>query len=260
MPRKTNTVMSIVDRTWSNRALAVFGSPPHQFSANTCAFSAKIATTTKVRIGTILATVTILLMTAAPWTPREMRMWKIHRPTEPSASAASVSPWLNTPGHTSPRVEEISTQYVTFPTHALAQYPNAEKKPRYSPKPAFAYAYTPASSPGLRTARVWNTNASISMPVPAITQAIRAPNPPVARAKLRGREKTPAPTIDPTTIAISVVSGNFRTSAGASVSTAVTRPPPAVPGPPHLRGRRPWGVGGAQYRLAPVRVARFSRS
>jgi hypothetical protein len=43
---------------------------------------------------------------------------------------------------------------------------------------------------------------------------------------LRGREKIPAPTIDPTTIAISVVSGNFRTSVGALVSTAVTLPPP----------------------------------
>jgi hypothetical protein len=74
----------------------------------------------------------------------------------------------------------------------------------------------------LRTASVWNTNASISIPAPAMTQAISAPNPPVARAKLRGSEKTPAPTIDPTTMAVSVVSENFRTSAGALVSTAVT--------------------------------------
>src|SRR5215467_16122646 len=144
--------------------------------------------------------------------------------------------------------------------HALAQYPNAEKKPRYSPNPALAYAYTPASSSGLQTARVWNTNASISIPAPAITHAIRAPNTPVARAKLRGSENTPAPTIDPTTIAISVVSGNFRTSAGALASTVVIRPPPAVPGPLHLRRWRPWGVAGMQCRLAQARAARFSRS
>jgi hypothetical protein len=80
----------------------------------------------------------------------------------------------------------------------------------------------------LEPASVWNTNASISIPVPAITQAISAPKTPVARAKLRGREKTPAPTIDPTTIAISVVSGNVRTSAGAFVSTDATRPPPVL--------------------------------
>ena len=55
MPRKTNTVTSMVARTWPNRALAVFGSPPQKFALNTCAFSAKISTTTKVRIGTILA-------------------------------------------------------------------------------------------------------------------------------------------------------------------------------------------------------------
>src|SRR5215468_9085045 len=127
--------------------------------------------------------------------------------------------------------------------HALAQYPKAEKKPRYSPKPAFAYAYTPASSSGLRTASVWNTNASISIPVPATAHAISAPNTPVARAKFRGSEKTPAPTIDPTTMAISVVSGNFRTSAGAFASTVVTRPPPAAPGPPHHRRGRPSWVG-----------------
>jgi hypothetical protein len=57
----------------------------------------------------------------------------------------------------------------------------------------------------LRIASVWNTNASISMPVPAITQAISAPITPVSWAKRRGSEKTPAPTIDPTTIAVIVM-------------------------------------------------------
>jgi hypothetical protein len=49
----------------------------------------------------------------------------------------------------------------------------------------------------------------MSMPTPAITQAITAPSTPVACAKLRGSEKTPAPTIDPTTIAVRVINGIF---------------------------------------------------
>jgi hypothetical protein len=57
----------------------------------------------------------------------------------------------------------------------------------------------------LRTASVWNTNASMSMPVPATTQAISAPATPVSWAKRRGSEKTPAPTIDPTTIPVIVI-------------------------------------------------------
>jgi hypothetical protein len=61
----------------------------------------------------------------------------------------------------------------------------------------------------LRTARVWNTNASMSMPVPAISQAISAPATPVSWAKRRGRENTPAPTIDPTTIPVIVMRVSF---------------------------------------------------
>ena len=37
------------------------------------------------------------------------------------------------------------------------------------------------------------------MPTPAINQAIRAPRTPVARPKVAGREKIPAPTMEPTT-------------------------------------------------------------
>lgn len=42
------------------------------------------------------------------------------------------------------------------------------------------------------------------MPVPAIAQAISAPATPVSCAKRDGSEKTPAPTIDPTTIVVRV--------------------------------------------------------
>src|SRR4051812_13950213 len=63
------------------------------------------------------------------------------------------------------------------------------------------------------------------MPVPAITQAMRAPYTPVACAKLRGRENTPAPTMEPTTMAASVISGSFcvagssRTTSGRGVGS-----------------------------------------
>ena len=42
------------------------------------------------------------------------------------------------------------------------------------------------------------------MPEPAISQAMTAPIGPVAPAKVRGREKMPAPTMPPTTIAVSI--------------------------------------------------------
>ncbi|RPE38024.1 hypothetical protein EDD90_0891 [Streptomyces sp. Ag109_O5-1] len=42
------------------------------------------------------------------------------------------------------------------------------------------------------------------MPVPAITQAIDPPATPVSSAKRRGSENTPAPTIQPTAIAVGV--------------------------------------------------------
>ena len=63
---------------------------------------------------------------------------------------------------------------------------------------------TPESRWGLRIARFWKTKASISMPVPAIVQAIREPRIPVATPKRAGRENTPAPTMPPTTMAVSV--------------------------------------------------------
>src|SRR3954452_20586336 len=49
----------------------------------------------------------------------------------------------------------------------------------------------------------------MSMPVPAISQAMIAPSTPVSCAKRRGSEKTPAPTIEPTTIAVMVTKVSF---------------------------------------------------
>ncbi len=67
----------------------------------------------------------------------------------------------------------------------------------------------PASRSGRRSESVWKTKASISMPTPAMAQAIMAPNGPVSRAKVCGSEKMPAPTIDPTTIAVRVQTENL---------------------------------------------------
>ncbi len=58
---------------------------------------------------------------------------------------------------------------------------------------------------GRRSASAWNTRASMYMPVPAMSQAMIAPSGPVAPAKVRGSEKMPAPTMPPTTIAVSAM-------------------------------------------------------
>jgi hypothetical protein len=47
------------------------------------------------------------------------------------------------------------------------------------------------------------------IPVPAIIQAMTAPKGPVALAKVRGSEKMPAPTMPPTTIAVSAIRDIF---------------------------------------------------
>ena len=62
---------------------------------------------------------------------------------------------------------------------------------------------------GLRSASAWNTRASMYMPVPAMIQAMTAPSGPVALAKVRGSEKMPAPTMPPTTIAVSCIRDIF---------------------------------------------------
>src|SRR3954470_12665518 len=78
---------------------------------------------------------------------------------------------------------------------------------------------TPESSSGLRIARFWNTNANISMPLPATAHAINEPSRPVATPNRRGSENTPAPTMLPTmlptTIAVSVGTLIFATTAPA---------------------------------------------
>ena len=67
----------------------------------------------------------------------------------------------------------------------------------------------PESSFGFRRDSVWKTRASISMPVPAIAQAIAAPITPVVRPKAEGNAKMPEPIIEPTTSATSSSRDSF---------------------------------------------------
>jgi len=62
----------------------------------------------------------------------------------------------------------------------------------------------------LRAASVWKTRTSIYMPPPTIHHARIAPKGPVATPKVPGREKIPAPTIKPTTIAVNANREIFR--------------------------------------------------
>jgi hypothetical protein len=84
----------------------------------------------KTMIGTTFATVTIRLIAVASLTPRRITKKNSHSPAEESRMARTVSPSPSA-GAMAPTVDMMSTQYVTLPTQALAQYPNAEKKPRY---------------------------------------------------------------------------------------------------------------------------------
>ncbi|BCP51708.1 hypothetical protein K32_03250 [Kaistia sp. 32K] len=58
------------------------------------------------------------------------------------------------------------------------------------------------------------------MPVPAISQAMMAPNGPVAEPNRPGRLKIPAPTIEPTTIAVNAPRDSFPV-----VADAISFPP-----------------------------------
>ena len=65
-------------------------------------------------IGMTFATVTMLLMNAACWTPRRIRKWNIQMPSDAKAIAIAVLPSPNI-GKNAPSVDLISTQYDTLP-------------------------------------------------------------------------------------------------------------------------------------------------
>jgi len=68
---------------------------------------------------------------------------------------------------------------------------------------------TDARQNGFRQQFLAFTKASISMPGPAITQAMIAPNAPVACPNGAGNAKMPEPTIDPITRAMSALRESF---------------------------------------------------
>ncbi|GAA2070005.1 hypothetical protein GCM10009801_20380 [Streptomyces albiaxialis] len=74
----------------------------------------------------------------------------------------------------------------------------------------------------------------MSMPAPATAQAISAPATPVSAANRPGSENTPAPTIEPTTIATMVGSDSSAAAGAAS-------PEPAVPLEAALMNPHPTG-------------------
>ena len=75
------------------------------------------------------------------------------------------------------------------------------------------------------------------MPVPAISQAITAPIGPVALAKLRGSEKMPAPTMLPTTIAVSAIRVILSASESLIAQTSCVSCAPTMPANCHHGAR-----------------------
>ena len=61
-------------------------------------------------IGTILATVTTLLMKVASLTPRRIMKWNAHTPISETTIAPTLVPSPNTSGKNRPSVVLISTQ------------------------------------------------------------------------------------------------------------------------------------------------------
>src|SRR5262245_34072429 len=86
------------------------------------------------------------------------------------------------------------------------------------------------------------------MPSPAIAQAISAPYTPVWLAKRAGSWNTPAPTIEPTTIAVRAGRLSFEVVVDVSAAVVIGRPLPSARSPRCERcraGARPDPVSSA---------------
>ena len=92
MPTKTNTVSSIVSRAWRATVDRPGASPPHRLSVNSSLRKAKITTTMKMPIGTVLATVAMVFSAAACLTPRSTSACTPHSIRLPLAMATAVEP------------------------------------------------------------------------------------------------------------------------------------------------------------------------
>ena len=92
MPTNRNTVTSIELRAWFATLPKVGSSPPQKFSAKRSALNAAMATMMKSAIGTILATVAMVLIAAASLMPRRIMKCTAHSRTEAATMAVGVVP------------------------------------------------------------------------------------------------------------------------------------------------------------------------
>lgn len=114
MPRKTNTVMSIVPWTWRNSESPPGTSdPPPRLPTKTSQSRKKTTRTRKSASGTSFATVTMKLIPAASLTPRRIRRKNPQTAATDRMNAGHVSPCPSTgsrSGKSCERVVMMSTQ------------------------------------------------------------------------------------------------------------------------------------------------------
>jgi hypothetical protein len=91
-PINTNTVTSIVLRTWLKTSPALYPPPPQKLARNSSESNASAMNTTNTMIGTILAMVTTVLMNAASLMPRRIMKCTVQRMIEEQTTAAIVLP------------------------------------------------------------------------------------------------------------------------------------------------------------------------
>ena len=87
--------------------------------------------------GTSLASVTMVLMPAASFTPRSTSAVSTHRKMLAHTMDSTLFPAPNA-GKKYPSALNSSRAKLTLDRQALIQYPQAELKPTYSPNPAAA--------------------------------------------------------------------------------------------------------------------------
>ncbi|KIR12985.1 hypothetical protein PFLU4_59160 [Pseudomonas fluorescens] len=96
MPMNTNTVTSIMCRTWSITLPRSGLIAPQISRVKISALKATAAMTTNINSGTTLATVVTRLMSAASLIPRSTRKCTAHSNNDAQPMATGVLPWPNT--------------------------------------------------------------------------------------------------------------------------------------------------------------------
>jgi hypothetical protein len=105
----TNTVTSIVLRTWLKTSPALYSPPPQKLAVNNAESKARATKTTNTMIGTILAIVTMVLMNAASLMPRRIMKCTVQRIIDEQNTAIMVLPSPKT-GKNKPSVDLIRTK------------------------------------------------------------------------------------------------------------------------------------------------------